>query len=342
MQGIDQTLLDRLRENEDIAKRFFEVEMDVLSTLNFCAFFDRLLSTIKDRFDIPYVWISMIKGTRVLGLIQTFTPDALLCNHLNIVENDRFTGLIGASQRPVLANMGLEGFRVLFPEGMRPDYGSVSITPLSFDGELTGSLNLADLSKARFQPGIDTSLLEQLGVVVSISLANVAAHEELRALAYRDTLTGLLNRRAMERILEREMGRAIRYGSKLSLVFIDLDAFKKINDTLGHDAGDEVLEYVAKQLEKMCRQSDVAARYAGDEFVLILPGTDHAEAADLMGRIQEHFHQRPFGYGSSRIQIKLSHGIASVSRSGPMDAQALLKQADERLYLEKNSKKGEH
>jgi len=335
-----ERLLARLKENEKIAKKFFEVEASVLSTLNFKDFFDRLLTEIKEKFGVPYVWISMISSGKAFSLLKTFVASEEFLRHLNVVEKNDFLEIMGTSLQPKLINTGLNKLRCLFLFDQTMSFKSIAVVPITFDGDVAGSLNFADLSSERFKPGIDPSLLEQLGVVVSICLSNVAAHEELKALAFKDPLTGLLNRRAMERALNREFNRARRYIMPLAVVFIDLDDFKQINDTYGHDCGDDLLKFVATSMMNMSRQSDIIARFAGDEFVLILPGTSPQEAQGLIERMNYFFmdHKMDVDENHNHIEISFSYGIAAGTDEGVKDAETLLKMADEMLIRTKSKK----
>ena len=128
---------------------------------------------------------------------------------------------------------------------------------------------------------------------VFLCLSNVTAHEKLRYLAYHDPLTGLLNRRVMESVLEREYYRYQWYPKSLSLVFVDLDHFKHLNDAHGHDHGDDLLKYVTRVLVELSRNTEVVSRYAGDEFIMILPETDINSAGLFMERVQRHFRCNP-------------------------------------------------
>ncbi len=331
MLDID-TLFARLQENELIARKFFEIQTEVLATLNLEDFFDKLLCSIKRTFDVPHVWLSVINPSKTASLIHRFAPT----EPVNNVSREDFMRILEGTPHPRLLNRDLERVRCLHPDGRRYDFGSVAITPISLDGEIIGSFNQADPSPRRFQPGIDTGLLEQLAVVVSICLSNVLAHEELRVLAFRDPLTGLLNRRAMERVLERELARARRYGTPLCAVFVDLDDFKQVNDRYGHDCGDELLVHTARTLRKHSRTSDIVARFAGDEFVLILPGIAIAESRAFMERIQAFLASHPLVCGENTVPVRFSYGVAAAE--GGMDAAGLLKQADEQLYAAKKDK----
>lgn len=332
-------LIQRFRENEETALKFFEVEMSVLSTLNFHDFFEKLLSKIMEKFNVGLVWVTLVQTSKVVRLIQTYASTAIPEKHLKIVDRRKFTLVVQDTSKPTLRNERLSLYEIITPKGLGKGFNSLAIVPISLDGDIVGSLNFADVSPDRFPPDADTILLEQLGLVVSICLSNVAAHEELKALAFKDSLTGLLNRRAMERALKRELIRAKRYKNPLSLAFIDLDDFKQVNDSLGHDCGDELLVHVAESLRAMSRQSDIISRFAGDEFVMILPETVEAEAHALMGRIRRDFAEHPAQLAGTPVPVQFSYGIACPAYSSEDDAAAVLKKADELLYQDKEARK---
>ncbi|ABW66545.1 GGDEF domain-containing protein [Desulfosudis oleivorans] len=332
------SLYQRLRENEETAKKFYEVEKKILSILRFKDLFDALLAEIKGQFNLPYVWLSIIENSEAHHLIESIDDmDPELKASINIIDRSAFFALIGQQTEPILANDGLKPFFKLLPADRHYLVKSMAIAPIMMDGEIVGSLNQGDAAQDRFEPGMDTSLLEQLATKVSLCLSNVAAHEKLKFLAYHDPLTGLLNRRVMETALARETARAGRYNLPLSVVFLDLDYFKKVNDTHGHETGDALLKHLADQLVHQCRGTDIVARFAGDEFVIILPETDADHATALMHRIQEHLAASPLVCGETPIPVVITFGVASTMDPDPPkdDPAALLKKADERLYEKK-------
>ncbi len=332
-------LLSRVRENEETARKFFEVEASVLSILDFGDFFHKLLWAIMNKFSVGYVWVTLVETGRAIRIIQAHAASAIPENQLKIVGWHAFSLVVPECDRPVLGNTDLGRFAALVPEGLRKSFNSIAVVPISLDGQTAGSLNFADMSAERFSPDSDTSLLEQLGLVVSICLSNVAAHEEIKALAFQDPLTGLKNRRAMEKALSREIARARRYEGLLSVVFLDLDDFKKVNDTLGHENGDELLAYAATVMCRMVRQTDLVSRFAGDEFVIILPETSRQEAEHLIRRMQEYFGEHPLTLAEIPVPVSFSYGIASVDMVEGEDPATILKKADELLYQNKREKK---
>jgi diguanylate cyclase (GGDEF)-like protein len=333
------TLLETLKKNEEIANKFHEIEIKILAILNFTDLFEVLLTEIKEKFQVPYVWLTFIEAGEVPYLIGQIETSTILKAHLNIVPQDIFYGLMRNSTKPLLVNDNLKPFFKLLPPHRKCFMKSMAIAPIMIDGRIIGSLNQADFSHARFSPDIDTSLLERLAIKVSLCLANVIAHEKLKFLAYHDPLTGLLNRRVMESILKREFQRARRYNTHLSLVFLDVDDFKGTNDTYGHDIGDQLLAYLSRQLCLMVRESDVVARFAGDEFVIILPETPDEHAIDLMIRIQAHFQANPLNTKDDAIPVSISFGVSSNQNKKIANTTDLLKEADNALYQMKAVRK---
>lgn len=163
-----------------------------------------------------------------------------------------------------------------------------------------------------------------------------ALQKELQDRANRDGLTGLTNHRCFLEILEKEFIRSSRYWRPLSLLMIDLDGFKTINDNLGHQKGDAVLARISTLLRKSVRDVDTVARYGGDEFAILLPETDLEAARNLAERVLTSIGQSPFLDGQKIFPLSASIGVASYHPAllGP---GALLQGADQALYLAKRS-----
>jgi len=158
--------------------------------------------------------------------------------------------------------------------------------------------------------------------------------ERLSALAHRDPLTGLPNRRLFEDRLEIALAQAHRYRHRVALIFIDIDRFKQVNDSFGHAAGDELLKGVAERLGESVREGDTVARLAGDEFTLLLPGIHYAEDLAAISRKLVESLRQPFRMQGRDVHVTASGGISLYPEDGE-EGEALLKSADTAMYRAK-------
>lgn len=166
---------------------------------------------------------------------------------------------------------------------------------------------------------------------------------QLQLLATTDGLTGLANRRHFDENLKMELERAKRYERELAVFMLDVDGLKDVNDTNGHQCGDVVLIGVASLLQDALRPSDLAARYGGDEFVVVLPETDARSAHSVAERIQSTVVSRTFQHGNHAMRTSVSLGIACYPGPGIQSVEDLLRVADEGLYeVKRNRKRGNH
>ncbi len=163
-----------------------------------------------------------------------------------------------------------------------------------------------------------------------------AAMEKMADLSIRDVLTGLYNRRYFFEALEREISRANRTGTGLVLCMMDIDHFKKVNDTMGHLAGDMVLSEFGKMLKDWIRHSDLPCRYGGEEFAVILSDTDVEKASGVCERFRNTLDQRIFVYNQTSFKITTSIGISSLALLATKTGENLVRTADEALYQAKN------
>jgi two-component system cell cycle response regulator len=172
------------------------------------------------------------------------------------------------------------------------------------------------------------------------SVENIALHEMVSEQAVTDDLTGLANNRAFREQIDREAARALRFGLDLSLLILDLDNFKSVNDTYGHPQGDAVLRMIGRILREESRGIDQPARYGGEEFVVALPETDVEGALELAERIRERIEGAPVELveGGGSMRITASVGLATLS-GGDLDVRALIRAADAALYEAKRAGK---
>jgi diguanylate cyclase (GGDEF)-like protein len=158
--------------------------------------------------------------------------------------------------------------------------------------------------------------------------------QQLRDIASRDPLTGLFNRRQFNEVLSRRFSEAMRYSADLSCMMIDLDEFKAANDEFGHQTGDDLLVLSASTISSQLRAADMASRYGGDEFVVLLPQTDTDRAQVLAERIVERF-KRELAVRFPGLTVSMSVGVASLHSLDVGDADALVRAADDALYQAK-------
>jgi diguanylate cyclase (GGDEF)-like protein len=181
----------------------------------------------------------------------------------------------------------------------------------------------------------DVRRLEELAERVAPAIENARRFREARQLADLDSLTGLHNRRYFYETLAREVDRAQRYQRRLSLVIVDVDGFKEINDRIGHLAGDAVLAEIADRIRQVVRSADIPCRVGGDEFAVIVPEVEVGQARQLVGRIQRAVSAQPIARAG---RVRVSAGVADIQ---PNDSPTtLFERGDESLYAAKHAGKG--
>ncbi|HJP31780.1 MAG TPA: diguanylate cyclase [Candidatus Latescibacteria bacterium] len=172
---------------------------------------------------------------------------------------------------------------------------------------------------------------------VAVFLRSKERHDQLRAQAVIDELTGVYNRRYLDEQLSARLAEAQRYNAPFSIGLVDIDHFKKVNDTYGHQVGDLVLAETADIIRQQMRKEDLLARYGGEEFAVMLPHTDRLGAAILAERVREAIAEHKFVVPSATVSITISMGLASFPLDEVEDDFSLLKLTDRRLYEAKRS-----
>lgn len=215
---------------------------------------------------------------------------------------------------------------------------TVLVVPLTGRGGLAGALHLGWRSEVAPAPG-QVRLAEALASYAATILENARAHEVLLQQALYDSLTGLPNRRLLEDRLGQAILAARRAGHWLALLLVDLDRFKEINDSLGHQAGDQVLQEVARRLRAALRSSDTVGRLGGDEFAILLASVPGLHGAQVVARKVLDALRAPIAVQGEQRQVKASIGIALWPRHGD-DWETLLRRADLAMYAAKRAGSG--
>ena len=216
-----------------------------------------------------------------------------------------------------------------------PNIPSLLVLPLLHHGRPLGTLILGAKRRHAFGDTVRPTL-EVLASHLAVSLSNARMVHKLETMATTDGLTGLLNKRAMLDQAAAKVAAATRFGRKLSVLITDIDWFKKVNDTHGHDIGDVVIKGLADILERTKRATDVVARFGGEEFVILCEQTDEAGAALLGERIREELEKTVFNTPSGPLSVTCSVGSATFPEAG-RTWEELFKGADEALYCSKRT-----
>jgi diguanylate cyclase (GGDEF)-like protein/PAS domain S-box-containing protein len=259
--------------------------------------------------------------------------------------NAHFAATLGYTQSelaalPPMITVAEADRRLVADHLRRCQHGQPQEALLAYEGrKKDGSAADLELSSSRMATGDDeTALILVVKDVTARKRAErevQALNERLAELAVRDALTGLYNRRFMEASLEREITAATRNSSPLSVVIADIDHFKSVNDTFGHPAGDEALQAVSSLLARLCRKSDIACRYGGEEFLIVFPGMPVGLAADWAERARQSVSETEIAVGSGELHITASFGVAGFPAQGKT-WQEVIGAADAALYSAKS------
>lgn len=202
-------------------------------------------------------------------------------------------------------------------------------------------LTMQDMTEVHHRIAEITALREQalseLALRKQVEASLLESQERLRMLATTDDLTGVANRRKIMSVLKAELGRAKRHGAPVSLIAVDADFFKRINDTHGHDVGDEALRHLAEVLRRQVREVDLVGRLGGEEFAVVLPETGLDEACHVAERLRQAVARTPLVHGGHVIPMTMSAGVAASAPHAGDDPQTLMKRADNALYHAKHA-----
>jgi diguanylate cyclase (GGDEF)-like protein len=257
------------------------------------------------------------------ALVPSATKDLVLPEGLMLPVGEGVSGRVALAGEPLRGRFG-DGPGELRPAVGEPDGQHLIAVPLRSGGTVIGVL---DLFGDRAFDDSDLATIRTFASQASVALENVLLHEEAQRLSITDGLTGLWNYRYFTMTVSKEIERAARFGRPLALLMLDLDHFKRVNDTFGHQRGDEVLVELAARIRSVVRDVDTVARYGGEEVVVILPETDVEGAAQLADRICALVRDAPFG----DVSLTVSAGAAVFPHHG-LSASVLLSRADEALY----------
>jgi two-component system cell cycle response regulator len=286
----------------------------------------------------------------ILNSILDFDSFAIFFNSANEKKKKDLT-FVSNKNKETLKNLSLEFFKSVFEEIQlddiefkafqgasdkdEPDSKTSLIVPIKINDQLLGAIGLYSHKNLDYKSQKNfTIILNELKLLMQMK----HLHSRTKLLTIIDPLTNLYNRRHCQEVVEREFSRAKRYNSDLSIAMFDIDNFKKINDTYGHQFGDEVLQQVSKIILSSLRNTDFAFRYGGEEILAVLTNSSAERALIPIERIRIKIADYPFTFDGQEVKVTISAGISSTQEE-LSTAENLTKIADEALYKAKHSGK---
>jgi diguanylate cyclase (GGDEF)-like protein len=303
-------LMDRSESNQQILRRFYDYETGLLACNQLPALMQLLTEGAQQHFDLQAVGLILDDPdhqfrTLIQPLIDPWLPVRFLHdstatdNYLSTLGRDIYLGPLPVRDRVKY-----------FPDPPMA-IQSCAIFPLQQDGKIIGCVAYGSESADRFTSDKSTDFLSHLARIIATCIDNALIHETLRRQTQTDVLTHLHNRRFFDEALDREIAIASRTAHPVACVFLDIDYFKQINDTRGHQTGDLCLQQAAEAIRKQLRKADVLARYGGEEFVCLLPGADQEKAMQTAERIRQAIEILPcVSHTGDAFTITLSAGVS--------------------------------
>lgn len=292
---------------------------------------EQVASVVRSIFDVDSAAVTRFTGPLAAEIVAMAPalPSTLSRRQAYTPTDAPASVRVAMTGKPALA-VYLPGGGLAAEQLLEAGFRSSAAAPVRVSGSLWGAVALTSKSETNLTAAV-LDQLSQFAELVEIAIGNAEARTSLELQASTDVLSGLPNRRVLEDRLARETELAAARGSRLSAVVLDIDHFKMVNDSFGHLAGDKVLAEVAARLRDVARQGEILARFGGEEFVWLLPGSSSEEALQAAERARLAVASRPFdGVGT----ITLSAGVCELQDAG---THALLACADNALYASKHA-----
>jgi two-component system, cell cycle response regulator len=341
-------MMEQAERNHDIMCRHQAFDLEIVGSDGFPSLISTIFRSLPVISDLDIVTLSLVdEGADIRTVMSKLGVDFADFPHLVFVESATELGFVPSRSehltgppRPTLGPYIPATHQKMFPLPP-PGLQSIALVPLLRNKRLIGSLNLGSIDPARFTPAMGTDFVEHMASIIAICLENVISNEMLKYIGLTDSLTGVYNRRYIDRRLLEEIARARRQQYRVSVLYIDVDHFKRVNDTVGHQGGDEVLREVAGRIKDELRLSDALGRFGGEEFVVLLIDADLTNASMVAERIRASMAGAPVDLSNGMsMPVTVSIGVAMLEnyeREQPIEAvaQALVGNADAALYRAK-------
>ena len=283
-------------------------------------------------YSLNALQVRIVSGLKDKKLEEAINNGAVQCAKISVGEG--IAGTVFLERKPIITNLGSADPRFIVKEIMS-NTKSLLCVPLVAKGEVIGVINITNKKHDKLFNQKDLEFITALANQAAIAIDNAKLYE----LATKDGMTKLYIYRHFITLLENEIRRCARYKRNMSLIMMDIDNFKKINDTYGHLTGDTILKRLAVVLQETVRKIDVPARYGGEEFVVILPETDKKEACVIAERIRKNVAQIVVKIDENEnLSPTISMGVAQYTTDG-QEAKELINAADTALYFSKHNGK---
>ena len=335
-------LMAEVARNDDKMGRLQQRELRLLQADDLESLLREMLLGLRASYGLDYVSVVLCDPDHDIRHLM-LAAGAPADSFENFVMVESLTGLAPqyiALRQPWLGAYSACDHQLICPGATT--LASIAMIPLSHRQQLLGSINFGSKDLTRFTRAHAADFLAHLGVIASFCVENVVNRARLLRSGFTDVLTGWHNRRYLQVRVKEELARARRDQTHLECLMLDIDHFKRVNDTWGHAAGDAVLQELAQRIDAEVRASDVAARYGGEEFVVLLPDTDNASGVLLAERIRRAIGAAPFDLPNGEtVTITVSIGISGVCPEPRADdlktiGDFLIARADVALYRAKS------
>ncbi len=337
-------LLEQAQRNQQIMRRHQAFDLKFIAANSLRELIESIFDTLSESSQLDVVTLCLIDTEYdIRRIMADLAFDPAEFPNLLFIDREAELGLtLAKMSHPVLGHFSSARHGVIFPKQVLTP-ASLAVVPLLRQGRLIGCLSLGSLHAGRFAAGMASDFIEHLGCIIAICLENVINNERLKRIGLTDSLTGVNNRRYLERRLQEEIGRTRRQECPLSCMYIDIDHFKKINDSAGHQGGDEVLQQIALLIKAELRLSDALGRFGGEEFVVLLIDAGLSHALVVAERIRASIAGQPIMLlDGTTLTVTVSIGVAELGDADRVHeiektAQQLVSRADEALYRAKES-----
>jgi len=337
-----ESLLSEARRNEDKMRRFDQLQRQLIGADSLPELIRLLLSEYKLAFGVEFVTLALVDHEYEITRILENECDKTDCGGLTLHPSTApLEALYRGKSGPCLGAFDAPTHQSLF-NSTSGVIASVALLPLTRHGELIGSLHFGSADPGRYAAGCGTDFLERLTEIIAICLENALSQEQLKLLGMTDALTGVSNRRYFDHRCQIEVSQSRRQRRPLVCMLLDIDKFKRINDSYGHQTGDEALMSTAAAIQSQLRAGDTLARFGGEEFVVLLPHTDMHHARQIAERIRcciaEKELQAPNG---EPINLTISIGLSLLplenhTAKNHALIERMLAAADKALYRAKH------